>query len=220
MTAEKEIKEAFDFIVNDYDDYMKKTNHLNAQKKIIELLAKEINGKVLDVATGTGSIALSVAKIPNTKVTGTDISEKMIEKAKEKEKKADVIVNFLVDNIEESAFSDKRFDTIICCLGAPWFTNGEKALKEMKRICKQDGKIILIEEEGETTRSKKEEQKGEQIFNERLRQFFSRIEKLEILTSIEEIAEKMNKIDYKLTKKVKAGIDKKHGFVGMVFKYR
>ncbi len=220
MATKKEVRDAFDFIVDDYDNYMAKTNHLNAQKKIIALLAKEINGEVLDVATGTGSIALSIAKISNTKVTGADISEKMIEKAKEKGKKVNASVDFLVNDIEKSTFSDNRFDTIVCCLGILWFTDKKKALKEMKRICKKDGKIILIEEEGQTTRSKKDEQKNEQIFNERLRKFFSRIEKLETPVSIKEIVKKMSKLDYKLAKKVRVEIDESHGFVGMVFKTR
>lgn len=100
-----------------------------------------------------------------------------------------------------------------------WFINKEKALREMVRICKKRGKIILIEEKGETVRSKrlKKMEKQSSIFNKRLLWFFSKIEKLETPISLEEIVRKMNQLGCKLTKKVKARIDENHGFVGMVF---
>lgn len=217
MVIKNEIKEAFDFITNDYDDYMEKTNHKNAQKKISELLQDEINGEVIDIATGTGIIAINIAKkIPNSRVTATDVSEKMIEKARENARNVGVDVNFLVGDIEKSILPDNKFDIVICCLGMPWFTNREMVLKEIVRICKKSGKIILIEEEGETARSKKPKDKNS-LFNERLLQFFSKVEKLETSISPKEIEEEMDKLSYKLIKKVKTRIDENHGFVGMVF---
>lgn len=221
MVTKNEIKEAYDFIANDYDDYMEKTNHANAQRGIIELLKGEIKGEVIDVGTGTGIIAINIAKkIPNSKVTAIDISEKIIEKAKRNARKAGVKVNFLIDDIEGSIFPDNKFDIVICCLGMLWFINKGKALREMVRICKKRGKIILIEEEGETVRSKrlKKIENKSSVFNKRLLWFFSKIEKLEIPISLKEIGRKMNKLGYKLTKKVKARIDENHSFIGIVFK--
>lgn len=211
MVTKEEIKEAYDFIAHDYDNYMENTNHAEAQRTIIGLLQEEIRGRVIDVGTGTGIIAASIAReIPGSEVTAIDISEKMIEQAN-----IGVDVNFCVDDIEESIFPDNTFDTVVCSLGMLWFINKGKALKEMARICKDGGKIILIEEKGETLRSKIDPEKT--VFNERLLWFFSRIERLETPISLGEIEEKMSNLNFKLTKTVKARIDENHGFIGMVF---
>jgi ubiquinone/menaquinone biosynthesis C-methylase UbiE len=216
MVTKNEIKEAYDFIADDYDDYMEKTNHAKAQRKIIELLKGEIRGSVIDIGTGTGIIAVSIArKLPDSEVTAVDISERMIEQAKGNTRRAGVDVNFYVGDIEGLLFPDNSFNVVICCLGMLWFINKEKALKEMMRICKDVGKIILIEEKGETLMSKRDAEKT--VFNERLLGFFSKIEELETPISPGEIEEKLNKAGYELTKKVSAGIDENHGFVGMVF---
>lgn len=212
MTTKNQIKQAYSFIANDYDNYMENTNHANTQRKIIQLLKEEITGEVIDVATGTGLIALEVAKrIPNSRATGSDISERMIVRARINGRKAGYYPSFLVDDIEESALSDSQFDTVVCCLGMLWFVDKDKALREMVRICKERGKIILIEEEGEPLRSRRPK------LNKRLLSFFSKIEKLESPISLEEIEEKMEGLDYQLTRKVKSKIDQNHGFIGMVF---
>ena len=215
MVTKGQIKEAYNFIANDYDNYMESTNHASAQRRIINLLKEEISGKVIDVATGTGIIGISIAKqIPGSEVTATDISEKMTERALTNSRRSGVTVSFLVDDIEDSVLTDNQFDVVICCLGMLWFIDKEKALKEMVRICKKAGKIILIEEEGETLRSKRAKKS---VFNKRLLFFFSKIEKLETSISLEEIEENMKRLNCGLTKKVKAGIDENHGFIGMVF---
>lgn len=215
INLKEEIKQAYDFIVEDYDDYMKRTNHTNAQRRIIELLKSEIDGEVIDIGTGTGIIAITVAKkIPNSRVTGIDLSEKMIEGAKSNAEENRVSVDFLVNDAEQINFPDKKFDIVMCCLGMLWFVNKEMVLKEMMRICKNSGKIILIEEEGKTLRSTK---KKSIVFNERLLKFFSKIEKLETHISLKEIIEKMHEYNWDIKKRVNARIDQNHGFVGMVF---
>ena len=162
MTVKDEIKESFDSIVNDYDSYMENTNHTNSQRKIIELLKDEIKGEIIDIGTGTGFIAISIAKIvKRSKISGIDISENMIEKAKKNAQMAGVDINFFVGDVEKSGLPDNKFDIVICCLGMLWFVDKEASLKEMIRICKNNGKIILIEEEGETTRLKKPEKNRE-----------------------------------------------------------
>ncbi len=216
MATKNKIKEAYDSIAYDYDDYMEKTNHAKAQREIIELLHEEIWGSVLDIGTGTGIIAASIArKIPDSEVTAIDISERMIEQGKRNTRRAGVDVNFYVDDIEGLLFPDNSFDVVICCLGMLWFIDKEEALKEMMRVCKMGGKIILIEEKGETLRSKIGTKKP--LFNERFLRVFLKIEELETPISLGEIEEKMNKLSYELTKKVDVEIDKNHGFIGMVF---
>jgi ubiquinone/menaquinone biosynthesis C-methylase UbiE len=214
MATKNKIKEVYDFIATEYDNYMEETNHAKAQREIIELLKDEITGEAIDIGTGTGIIAITIAKkIPDSEVTAADISEKMIEEARKNARKAGVKIDFLIDDIEESNLPDNKFDIVICCLGMLWFINKEKALKEMARICKEKGKIILIEEEGEAVRSREDLQK----FSQNLQTFFSQIEKLETPISIQEIKEKMTDLSFQLKREYRAPIDQDHGFVAMVF---
>jgi ubiquinone/menaquinone biosynthesis C-methylase UbiE len=214
MVTKNEIKKTYNFIATEYDNYMEETNHARAQREIIELLKDEITGEVIDIGTGTGIIAITIAKkISDLEVTATDISEKMIEEAKRNAKKVGVEVNFLIDDIEQSNLPDNKFDIVICCLGMLWFINKEKALKEMARICKENGKIILIEEEGEAVRSREDLQR----FSQNLQTFFSQIEKLETPISIQEIKEKMTDLSFQLKREYRVPIDQDHGFVAMVF---
>jgi ubiquinone/menaquinone biosynthesis C-methylase UbiE len=214
MVTKNEIKEAYNFIANEYDNYMEETNHARAQREIIELLKDEITGRVVDIGTGTGIIAITIAKkILDSEVTAIDISEKMIEEARKNARKAGVKIDFLIDDIEESKLPDNKFDIVICCLGMLWFINKEKALKEMARICKEKGKIILIEEEGEAVRSRDDLQR----FSQNLQTFFSQIEKLETPISIQEIKEKMRDLSFQLKREYRVPIDQDHGFVAMVF---
>lgn len=212
MPTKSQIKEAYDSVTEDYDDYMEVTGHAQAQRKMVELLKEDIRGKVLDVGTGTGIIALEIAeKLRNCEVFASDISEKMLEQGLINREKMGLCVNFITDDMEESPLVDDQFDTVICCLGMLWFIDKDKALSEMARICKANGKIILIEEEGQPTRSRKP------AFSKRLQSFFSKIEKLETPISLKEIEEKMEGLGYQVTRIAKERIDEDHGFVAEVF---
>ncbi|MBA7491898.1 methylase [subsurface metagenome] len=213
MPTKAEIREAYDSVAEDYDAYMEKTGHAEAQRKMVGLLKDDIKGNVLDVGTGTGIIALEITrKIPSSQVRVTDISEKMLQRVWANARAAGYNnLSFLVDDIEDSVLTNNQFDTVICCLGMLWFIDKDKALREMARICKDRGKIILIEEEGQPLRARKS------AFSKRLLTFFSKIEKLETAISLEDIEEKMSGLGYGLRKRAKWPIDDNHGFVGMVF---
>lgn len=213
MPTKTEIKEAYDSIADEYHEYMEKTGHAEAQKKIVRLLKEDIKGNVLDVGTGTGIIALEITrKIPSSQVRVTDISEKMLQRVWANARAAGYNnLSFLVDDIEGSVLNDNQFDTVICCLGMLWFIDKDKALSEMARICKDSGRVILIEEEGKPTRLRKP------ALSKRLQSFFSKLKKLETPISLAEIEEKMGMLGYQVTRIAKERIDEDHGFVGMVF---
>jgi len=215
MPTKAEIKQAYDSIADEYHEYMEKTGHAEAQKKIVRLLKEDIKGNVLDVGTGTGIIALEITrKIPSSQVRVTDISEKMLQRVWANARATGYNLSFLVDDIEDSVLNDNQFDTVICCLGMLWFIDKDKALREMARISKDSGNIILIEEEGEPARSRKPP------LTRSLRSFFSKLKKLETPISLAEIEEKMGMLGYRVTRIAKERIDEDHGFVGMVFERR
>lgn len=215
MSRKKKIAFLYDLIVREYDDYMQKTGHQRAQEKILQRLYGKIKGKVLDIATGTGFLALKIKmNCPQNEVTGIDISKKMIEEAKRKAKEQRLKIEFLVADAERLNFLDQSFDWVISSLGFLWFSNQDKVLKELKRITKKGGKIVIIEEAGQTTRSRINKEK----LSEKLQNFFSQIEKFETPISIKGIKKKIKNLPFRLEKEYKVPIDKYHNFVGMVFR--
>lgn len=214
MERNIKVKKAFSGFSGEYDKFMQDTGHTHAKIRILEKIKNEIKGNVLDVATGTGDIAIWMARnIVTYKIDGVDFSEKMIQKAKEKSRKERLNINFSVQDAESLEYSDKVFDTIICCLGVCWFINKENVLSEMKRVCKDDGRIIILEEKG-TTLSIEKIIKEENPNSMKLKVF----EELEDYIPIEEILKMMNKLNCKLIKETQLEpIDENHGLMGLIF---
>jgi ubiquinone/menaquinone biosynthesis C-methylase UbiE len=104
--------------------------------------------KVLDICCGTGSVILSFAEqFPDILAVGYDFSPGMLHKAKEKDLSARVI--FIIGDAAGLAFADDYFD-IVCCSHALYELKGQdrqKALLEMKRVVKSDGKVLIMEHE-------------------------------------------------------------------------
>ena len=103
---------------------------------------------VLDVATGTGDIALEVARrIKPKRVVGIDISAGMLEvgKKKVKNKNLDTIIELQVADSEAIPFMDESFDGAIVAFGVRNFENLSKGLNEMNRVLKKKGKVVILE---------------------------------------------------------------------------
>jgi SAM-dependent methyltransferase len=103
---------------------------------------------VLDVATGTGQPALTIAKVvgPNGRVVGVDLSPEMLEVAKEDAANQGLtnIVNFQLVNDESlSMFDDNTFDSVVCRNGLMLMPDPVKALKAFLRVLKQGGKASV-----------------------------------------------------------------------------
>lgn len=95
---------------------------------------------VLDVACGTGDMALLLAERGAT-VTGVDISEEMLDVASLKEKGA----RFMVADAEHLPFEDNTFDAVTCAFGVRNFVHLEQGLSEMLRVLKPGGTLVILE---------------------------------------------------------------------------
>jgi ubiquinone/menaquinone biosynthesis C-methylase UbiE len=111
---------------------------------LIQRIVSDVNGaeNVLEVATGTGLIAIELARSVGM-IEAIDVSSKMIEIAKEK------AFNDRVDNIRFSAqsvysleFEDSQFDVAVCSNALHCMDNPEKALSEIRRVLKGGGILI------------------------------------------------------------------------------
>jgi demethylmenaquinone methyltransferase/2-methoxy-6-polyprenyl-1,4-benzoquinol methylase len=118
------------------------------RKRAISKL-KDINPKqLLDVATGTGDLALEAYKqLKPEKIIGIDIAVKMLEigRTKLKRKGLTEIITFEEGDSENLPFEDNSFDAVIVAFGVRNFANVEKGLEEMIRVLRPEGKCVILE---------------------------------------------------------------------------
>jgi demethylmenaquinone methyltransferase/2-methoxy-6-polyprenyl-1,4-benzoquinol methylase len=154
-TDNERIALMFNDIAPTYD----KLNHilsLNVDKswrrKAVRRLKKAVsavdNPLILDVACGTADSTIKIAeKIENAKVYGVDISEKMLEIGKEKveNKGLNDRISFSISRAESLDFQDDTFDAVTVAFGVRNFSDREKGLKEILRVLKPNGTMIVLE---------------------------------------------------------------------------
>lgn len=144
---------------NDIAPTYDKLNHilsLNVDKswrrKAVRCVKKAIAGienpLLLDVACGTADSTVALAKInDNVRVKGIDIAEKMLEIGKGKVEKHGLNdrIDFSVSPAEHNDFQDDTFDAVMVAFGVRNFSDREQGLKEILRVLKPDGTLIVLE---------------------------------------------------------------------------
>lgn len=106
-------------------------------------LFSQATGHVLDVGCGYG---MNFPYLTNaTEITGIDFSHVMLQKARDIIRRSGLVVDLREGNAEALEFSDNAFDTVISALSTCSFYDPIKALQEMRRVCKPNGRILLIE---------------------------------------------------------------------------
>ena len=119
------------------------------RKKLVSYLPKEKIFTHLDVATGTGDVLLMVLKkLPSIeKVVGIDMSSQMLNLAKKKVAKSKHLdkVSLHIANAEELPFESNSFDSVSIAFGIRNVLNYRKALKDMHRLLKSNGRLLVLE---------------------------------------------------------------------------
>jgi demethylmenaquinone methyltransferase / 2-methoxy-6-polyprenyl-1,4-benzoquinol methylase len=117
------------------------------RKKAIDQLVPLQPKYILDIATGTADLAIEAMRLHPEKITGVDISNKMLEIGREK-----LIAKHLNHKIvleqgdsEHLNFADNSFDAITVAFGVRNFENLETGLKEMLRVLKPGGMVVILE---------------------------------------------------------------------------
>lgn len=117
------------------------------RKKAIGEIGKIQPKTILDVATGTGDLAIAAAKLNPERITGIDIAAQMLEigRQKIKEQGLEHIISLQQGDSEALPFADNSFDAITCAYGVRNFEHLEKGLKEMCRVMRPGGKLAILE---------------------------------------------------------------------------
>ncbi len=106
-------------------------------------LMKRAFGRVLDVAVGTGRNLPFYSK--RCAITAVDMSEEMLAFAQKKTKTLGISVIFCLMDAEHLGFPDQSFNTVVSSLSTCTFLDPVAALREMARVCRTDGRILLLE---------------------------------------------------------------------------
>jgi len=111
----------------------------NRRKKLFS----QASGRMLDVACGYG---LNFAYLGSaSSISAVEFSPVMLAMAREHARSLGIQVNLTEGNAEALDFPDYSFDTVISALATCSFQNPIAALREMQRVCKPDGRILLLE---------------------------------------------------------------------------
>ncbi len=110
---------------------------------IIKALDIKSNDVVLDIASGTGEPAFTIAEMVNQgEVYATDVADKMLEVAREFADEHDIEnIEFKVADVSDLPFEDNFFDKVSCRMGFMFFPDMQLAANEMFRVCKAGGKV-------------------------------------------------------------------------------
>lgn len=106
-------------------------------------LLKDVKGKTLEIGIGTGK---NLEHYPSdVTITGIDSSKNMLKYARSRAKRYSNIDELLIMNAEELGFPDNTFDTVVASCVFCSIDDPVKAFKEIKRVCKTNGNIFLLE---------------------------------------------------------------------------
>ncbi|MFC2027338.1 class I SAM-dependent methyltransferase [Chloroflexota bacterium] len=121
---------------------------------IIDIAGISGTDKVLDVATGTGFLALAIADT-GAEVVATDFTKSMLEKTRELLDDRNNASLALTD-ADSQPFSADSFDVVACRVAVHHFANPQTAFSEMTRVCKNDGRVVVMDVVSAEDKSKSE----------------------------------------------------------------
>ena len=149
LSKKVQIAQMFDTISKEYDGLNRVISlgiDIKWRNKVVKIVGEKEPDSILDIATGTGDLAISLIKTNAKKIIGLDISEGMLDvgRQKIKTKKLDKTIDMLVGDSENLPFDNSSFDAITVAFGVRNFENLEKGLSEILRVLKPTGSFVVL----------------------------------------------------------------------------
>ena len=153
MPQKEKIQQMFDGIAPDYD----RLNHLMSlgvdrswrRRALREIVDAGRAQSILDIACGTGDFSLAIAgrMHPDSRIVGLDLSEGMLAVMRDKVAKAGLQDKISCEQGDSEAmrFADGSFDVVTIAFGIRNFAHREAALREILRVLKPGGRLVILE---------------------------------------------------------------------------
>lgn len=150
LSKKEQIAQMFDTISENYDRLNRVISFgidIKWRKKVLQIITQSNPKTILDIATGTGDLAILMAQTKAPKIIGLDISAGMLEVGRKKiqDKNLSNTIEMVLADSEEMPFEDSFFDAITVAFGVRNFENLEKGLSEILRVLKPNGVFVILE---------------------------------------------------------------------------
>ena len=142
------VENMFDRIAPKYDFFNRLFSlrvDLLWRKSLVKWMQSDNPKQILDVATGTGELAITLWKKFRVKITAVDLSQEMLNLADKKIKELGADITIQKANAENLPFESNKFDAVSVGFGVRNFENLEKGLSELMRVVKEDGNVYILE---------------------------------------------------------------------------
>jgi len=147
----KAVREMFSGIARKYD-FLNHFLSVNTDKRWRRLVGKKLedvlireDALILDVACGTGDLSLELQKNAHAKIIGTDFCRPMLSIAFAKNEKNSTQIPYIEADGMNLSFADESFDAVTIAFGLRNFSNWQDGLKELHRVLKKNGKLVILE---------------------------------------------------------------------------
>ena len=146
----EQVATMFDNISANYDGLNRVISFgidISWRKKVVQLVSKNNPKQILDIATGTGDLAIMMSQLNPDKIIGLDISAGMLDVGKRKIANVNLSdkIDMVVGDSENMPFDDNTFAAITVSFGVRNFANLDKGLTEIKRVLKPGGTFVILE---------------------------------------------------------------------------
>ena len=151
MVKKQEVRSMFDAIAWRYDflnHFLSFGTDFFWRKKAISEIRKRISPeRILDVATGTCDLAIAARKLNPLSITGVDISQRMLEEGRKKIHKnhSEELIKLILAEGENLPFDKNSFDVAMVAFGVRNFEDPLQGLKEMHRVLRDGGVVMVLE---------------------------------------------------------------------------
>jgi len=150
LSKKEQVAQMFDTISGNYDGLNRVISFgidIKWRKKVLKLVAAKNPKNILDIATGTGDLAILLAQTNAEKITGLDISAGMLDVGRKKieAKKLSGKIDMILADSELIPFDDNTFDAITVAFGVRNFEHLEVGLAEILRVLKPNGIFVILE---------------------------------------------------------------------------
>jgi demethylmenaquinone methyltransferase/2-methoxy-6-polyprenyl-1,4-benzoquinol methylase len=150
LGKKEQVAKMFDTISGNYDNLNRVISFgidIKWRKKVLQIVSKSNPKIILDIATGTGDLAILMAQTNAEKIIGLDISAGMLEVGVKKiaSKNLSNTIEMILADSENMPFEDNYFDAITVAFGVRNFENLEKGLAEILRVLKPNGVFVILE---------------------------------------------------------------------------